>query len=133
MSEHILPVDNFKNRFGSENCWETILSGTFAGLLENEDMLPGVEWKLVIRRAVPLVEVSLTLNFSFIPNHIASKFEPNTPKNIDYISAKNHTLLAHRREDNVILIVEIVEDIEEVYATGFQHAKHFMGRVVHVV
>jgi hypothetical protein len=75
-------------------------------------MFPTVERKLVIRRTITLIEIPLSLNLSFAPDYVSTDFKPHTTKEVHCIGPQNHPLLTHRREDQIILVVKVIEDIE---------------------
>ncbi len=96
-------------------------------------MLPRIKRQLVIRRMISLIEVPLAFHFTLKPYRIALYFETDASEKVNYVSAENHSFLAHCRQSDNVLIIEIIEDVEQPERAGFQNIIDLFAYVVHII
>lgn len=83
-------------------------------LSQDEDVFPGVKWKLQERNGISLVVIPLSFNLSLKPGNVPLDLKTTLAKYSLTIAAQWESLLPKIREGERILVVEIVEYIEQV-------------------
>lgn len=138
VSVHVLAANHLDDRALAQHAaCEPISYGAllqFASrLAEYKDVFPAVERSLIVGREVTSVEAALALDVALVPDDVADDFEARPSKGVDAQRRQQDALFAHRREDDGVLIVEVIEHVVEVRAARLQRAKDLLPDDVHVV
>jgi hypothetical protein len=111
MAMPIFTIKPLFYRLAVDNPRETQASSIATFFPEYEDVLPCVQWKLVLWRAIPVVIVSLSFNLAFMPNDVGFKPEPHMPKYLIDVSTQTNPPFAQGRHGYNIVIIKIIKNI----------------------
>src|SRR5437764_164521 len=98
MAENIFATNHFNDRLRVQDRWEFILPRLCSRFSKREDVLPTVEWALIVRRAITLIKIAFPFNLSLVPRDITLKKKPGRSEYMDHVCAQNHALFPHRRK-----------------------------------